>query len=67
VEIEEDGTSSHVLLAPARGGTALAGGTVRVVTPSSPLGRALLGKAAGEDCDVRVAARVRELTIVSVA
>jgi transcription elongation GreA/GreB family factor len=67
VEIDENGTSSRVLIAPARGGTALAGGSVQVVTPSSPLGRALLGKAAGDDCDVRVAARVRELSIVSVA
>jgi transcription elongation GreA/GreB family factor len=66
VEIDENGTSSRVLIAPARGGTALAGGSVQVVTPSSPLGRALIGKATGDDCDVRVAARVRELSIVSV-
>jgi transcription elongation GreA/GreB family factor len=66
VEIDENGASSRLLIAPARGGTALAGGSVQVVTPSSPLGRALLGKAAGEDCDVRLAARVRELSIVSV-
>jgi transcription elongation GreA/GreB family factor len=66
VELEENGVSSRVLIAPARGGTALAGGAVQVVTPSSPLGRALLGKSAGDDCDVRVASRVRELAIVSV-
>jgi transcription elongation GreA/GreB family factor len=66
VEIDEDGTMSRLFLAPARGGTALAGGTVQVVTPGSPLGRALIGKSAGEDCDVRVANRVRELAIVSV-
>ncbi len=67
VEIDEDGTTSRLFIAPARGGTALAGGTVQVVTPSSPLGRALIGKSAGEDCDVRVANRVRELSIVSVS
>jgi transcription elongation GreA/GreB family factor len=66
VAIEENGAVSHLLLSPARGGTALASGSVQVVTPSSPLGRALLGKTAGEDCDVRVATRVRELSIVSV-
>jgi transcription elongation GreA/GreB family factor len=66
VEIEEKGATSRVFIAPARGGTALAGSTVQVVTPSSPLGRALLGKVAGDDCDVRVASRVRELSIVSV-
>jgi transcription elongation GreA/GreB family factor len=66
VEIDEDGVASHLLVSPARGGTALAGGAVQVVTPGSPLGRALLGKTAGEDCDVRVASRVRELSIVSV-
>lgn len=66
VELDENGTSSKLFIAPARGGTALAGGSVQVVTPSSPLGRALLGKTAGDDCDVRVASRVRELSIVSV-
>lgn len=67
VELDENGASSKVFVAPARGGTTLAGGAVQVVTPSSPLGRALLGKAAGEDCAVRVANRVRELSIVSVS
>jgi transcription elongation GreA/GreB family factor len=67
VEIEENGVSSKLFVAPARGGTALAGGTVQVVTPSSPLGRALIGKGAGDDCEVRVANRVRELAILSVA
>lgn len=67
VEIEENGTTSKLMIAPARGGTALAGGTVQVVTPGSPLGRALLGKSAGDDCDVRVANRVRELAIVRVS
>src|SRR6185436_13389788 len=43
VTADEDGEELVFLLAPARGGTKLDGG-VQVVTPSSPLGRALLGK-----------------------
>jgi transcription elongation GreA/GreB family factor len=39
---------------------------VQVVSVKSPLGRALLGKRAGEDVDVRLPERTRELSILSV-
>ena len=63
VTVEEDGKESVMLLAPAGGGEKLAGGVVQVVTPKSPLGRALLGKEEGDAVEVAVAGRVRTLTI----
>jgi transcription elongation GreA/GreB family factor len=41
-------------------------GPVRVVTPDAPLARALLGKTSGDEFELVVAGRKRELTIVSV-
>ena len=52
-------------LAPAGGGTALSG-NVQVVTTSSPLGRALLGKRVADVCEVRVGNRLRELVVAAV-
>lgn len=66
VTIEDaDGTSSELFIAPARGGTKLAGG-VQVVTPASPLGRVLLGKLEGDDCELTGAKGVRAISIVTV-
>jgi transcription elongation GreA/GreB family factor len=48
-------------IAPAGGGTVLAGG-VAVVTPSSPLGAALIGRSAGDEIDFRG----REIEITAV-
>ncbi len=61
VTLDEDGAITRCFIAPAGGGNVLAGG-VAVVTPSSPLGLALLGKCAGDDIEFRS----RELTITSV-
>jgi transcription elongation GreA/GreB family factor len=66
VVVEEDSALRTLLIAPARGGTELAG-QVQVVTPTSPLGRALLGKSAGDLCEVRLPQKLREISIVSVA
>jgi len=66
VTVDEDGTESAYFLAPRGGGTRLANGAVQVVTPSSPLGRALVGKRAGDDVSVALAGKTRELTIVAV-
>jgi transcription elongation GreA/GreB family factor len=65
VSAEEDGAALSWFVAPARGGTALGGG-VQVVTPSSPLGRALIGKHAGEVCEITLPQRTREIEILSV-
>ena len=67
VRVEEDGTREAVLfLAPQGGGHRLADGAVQVVTPKSPLGRAILGKRAGDDCEVVVGGQRRELSILEV-
>jgi transcription elongation GreA/GreB family factor len=65
VEADEDGERRTFLMAPARGGTTFGDG-VQVVTPSSPLGRALLGRRAGDDVEVVAAARTRTLSITGV-
>ena len=66
VTIDEDGEESTLFLAPQGGGSRLAAGEVQVVTPRSPLGRALLGKRAGEDVEVRLAGKTRALAVVRV-
>ena len=66
VVTEQDGSTATLLLAPFGGGARLAGGAVQVVTPQSPLGRALLGKRAGDDCEVVLAGRTREVTVSAV-
>jgi transcription elongation GreA/GreB family factor len=66
VALDEDGEAQHVLVAPHGGGTTLAGG-VQVVTPSSPFGRALLGKRAGDDLELQLPGRTRAFSVTSVA
>jgi transcription elongation GreA/GreB family factor len=63
---EEDGRKLTFLIAPQGGGTSLAGGAVQVLTPKAPLGRALIGKRAGDDCEVLVAGRTRRVSVLSV-
>jgi transcription elongation GreA/GreB family factor len=48
------------------GGSRLATGTVQVVTPQSPLGRALVGKTAGDEGEVVIAGSVRLVEVVAV-
>jgi transcription elongation GreA/GreB family factor len=66
VEHAEDGAEQRLWLAPHGGGSELAGG-VQVVTPSSPLGRALLGKQVGDEVELRLPGRQRTLIIVAIA
>ena len=67
VTIEENGEESMLLLAPGGGGSHLADGTVQVVTSPSPLGRALLGKRAGDGVEIVLAGKARAMQIVRVA
>jgi transcription elongation GreA/GreB family factor len=67
VETEEDGVAALVWMVPHGGGTRLAGGAVLGVTPRSPLGRALLGGRAGDECEVLLAGKLRVVRIVSIA
>jgi len=65
VTVDEDGEHKPLFLAPHGGGSLLAGG-VQVVTPSSPLGRALLGKRLDDELEVRLPGRLRTLRVVSI-
>ena len=72
VEIEdaEGGEGRTFFLAPAGAGVSLTGpggdGFLSVVTPSSPIGRAVLGRKVGETIDVTVDGELREWTITFV-
>ncbi len=66
VVADEDGDAGVFWLVPYGGGTRLASGKVQVVTPKSPLGRALLGKVVGDDCEVVVAGKTRTLSVTAV-
>lgn len=69
VGLTVDDVEKVVFLAPAAAGTTVEvdGVRVTVVTPASPIGRALLGKRAGDDFELRVAGKVREHVIEGVA
>jgi len=59
----------HYFIAPAGGGVRvrLAAVEVRVVTPQSPIARALLGKQQGDEFELRTPQGVRECSIASVS
>jgi transcription elongation GreA/GreB family factor len=65
VAIEDERGEQRVLIALHGGGEVLSGGE-RVVTPSSPLGQALLGKTAGDEVEVRQGTRVRTVSVLAV-
>jgi transcription elongation GreA/GreB family factor len=68
VTLDVSGKSQRVVVSPAGGGLKLAmnGGPISVVTPQSPLGKALLGKTPGDSFELVVAGRASEVEIVSV-
>jgi transcription elongation GreA/GreB family factor len=63
VTVDDDGEPRRLFIAPHGGGSALAGG-VQVVTPSSPLGRAVLGKRIDDEVELRLAGGLRSLVVV---
>ncbi len=67
VATDEEGEEALFWLAPCGGGTRLAKGSVQVLTPKAPLGRALLGARAGDECEVQLAGKKRVLRVVAVA
>jgi transcription elongation GreA/GreB family factor len=68
VTAREGTRQQRYFIAGAGGGEVLAGGTVQVVTPSSPLGRALCGKRVSDEAELRgPGGAARELTIDDVA
>ena len=64
VSVEEAGVTHDVWIAPHGGGARLGAGTIQVVTPKSPLGRALVGRRIGDECELVAGGRSRLLTIV---
>lgn len=61
----DDEREREFFMAPARGGATLSTGAV-VVTPSSPVGRAVLGKTVGEEVEINAGGRKRVLEILSI-
>lgn len=63
------GEESHFLLSPVAGGAELSqdGRAILVLTPSSPLGRQLLGRRAGQRVPWRVGTLTSDLEITGVA
>lgn len=70
VEDADTGEGRTFFLAPVGAGITLTGpggdGYLSVVTPASPIGRAVLGRRVGDTIDVTVAGDVREWTITFV-
>lgn len=68
IQLEAGDEERWVLLAPAGGGRKLAadGGSVDVVTPESPLGKALAGRYEGDEFTLRTGNRTKEFVIVAV-
>ncbi len=68
VSLESGATKSFVFLAPAGGGTRLEDGArvVQVVTPASPMGRALLGAHEGDDVELPRGAASQTLTVLAI-
>ena len=62
-----DGDDQQLFIATDGGGTVLAGGAVRVVTPQSPLGRAVLGRCVDDEIELRLPNGVRTLTIEAIS
>ncbi len=52
-------------IAPAGGGSTV-GGDIQVITPASPIGRALAGKRVDDEVEVRIGGKTRELEITAV-
>jgi transcription elongation GreA/GreB family factor len=65
ISVDEEGHRRRFFLAPAGGGLVLPG-EVAVVTPTSPLGRALLGRAVDDECEVVAGGHQRFLTVVAI-
>jgi transcription elongation GreA/GreB family factor len=67
VAIGERGKEAVLFVSPHGGGSRLAGGLVQVITPASPLGRAIVGRRAGDSCELVLRGKTRDVVVASVA
>jgi len=69
VAVDDEREVVHYFIAPAGGGLRVTLGSVevRVVTPQSPIARALLGKLEGDDLELRTPQGVSECSIARVS
>jgi len=65
VTVDDDGRARSFLIAGHGGGVTLPGG-VTVITPTSPIGRALLGRRVDDDCEVELGGSPRTFSISAV-
>lgn len=65
VEVDDAGRTRRFLIAGHGGGLTLPG-EVTVVTPASPIGRALLGRHVDDDCEVDLGGGLRTLSITGI-
>jgi transcription elongation GreA/GreB family factor len=65
VELDVEGERKWLFVLPVAGGTEVLvdGATVLVITPSSPVGRQLVGKQVGDAFELAQAGRVREWVV----
>ena len=65
---DDDGNLKRVFLGPEAGGLKVTDGTAEIVviTPQSPLGRALIGKVTGDQLQTGTGATLKTFTIVGV-
>jgi hypothetical protein len=68
VALDDGSTTAHYFLSPVGGGMSLevGGVVVRVLTPASPLGRALIGQIEGADIEVQTPQGLRQYSIAAV-
>jgi transcription elongation GreA/GreB family factor len=69
VELESDEDDARYLVVPAAGGLELdvEGTRITTVTPTAPLGAALIGRFVDEDVDVLIPKGARRFRIVAIA
>jgi transcription elongation GreA/GreB family factor len=65
VTVEEDGREARFFIA-AHGGGIVLPGEVTVITRSSPIGRALLGRDVDDECEVSAGGKRRTLVVVKI-
>lgn len=68
VALDDGSTTAHYFLSPVGGGMSVEvdGVVVRVLTPASPLGRALIGQIEGADIEVQTPQGLRQYSIAAV-